>query len=121
MKKGQVVLGLFVPADEQATKAVHPRVHSFHHPTARFEPSLLFDGAGFFSAWADMGGKAEFAQEVAYLVVVIALVQAHPLWLLLCRLGTLDHDAPDRRAHQFHVMTGGLLQLLYRSALPVPL
>src|ERR687884_480783 len=74
MKKGQVVLGLFVPADEQATKAVHPRMRSFHHPTARFEPGLLFDGSGFFSSWADMGSKAEFAQDVAYLVVVIALV-----------------------------------------------
>jgi hypothetical protein len=67
-----------------------------------------------------MCGKAEFVQDVAHLVVVIALRQAHALWLLLSWLGTLDHDALDGWPHQFHIMA---LRSLDRQAKrhPMPL
>src|SRR5512135_2663210 len=56
-----------------------------------------------------MGGKAELPQEVADLVVVIGLVQTHPLRVLLGRLGTLDDDTFQGRAAQFHIMAIGSL------------
>src|SRR5258708_31912958 len=104
MKKCQVVLWLFVPAYKQPTKTVHPGMRPFHHPTARFEPGLPLDGPGLFSSWANMGGKAEFVEDVAHLVIVVTFVQTHPLQLLFGWLWTLDDDAFDGRAYQFHVM-----------------
>src|SRR5215472_4195119 len=88
MEKGQVIFRLFVPTDEQAAKAVHPRMRPFHDPTPRFEARFSLDGFGLRSSWANMGGKTEFAQDVTHLVIVIALVQAHALRLLLGRLWT---------------------------------
>src|SRR5712691_12408404 len=109
MQKGQVVLWLFVPSHEQAAKAVHPGMAPFYHPTARFEPGFSLDGLGLFSAWANMGGKAECAQDVAHLGVVVAFVQAHPLRVLFTWLRTLDDNAFDRRSQQFHIVAIGSL------------
>src|SRR5260370_20698270 len=113
MKKCQVVLWLFVPAYKQPTKTVHPGMRPFHHPTARFEPGLPLDGPGLFSSWANMGGKAEFVEDVAHLVIVVTFVQTHPLQLLFGWLWTLDDDAFDGRAYQFHVMA---VRSLHRPA-----
>src|SRR2546421_1465477 len=110
MEKGQIILRLFIPTHEQATKAVHPGVRSFHHPAPGFEPGFSLDGLGLFSSWANMGRKAECVQDVAHLLVVIALVQTHALRLLLARLRSLDHDALDGRAEQFHIMALGSLK-----------
>src|SRR5258706_7635374 len=109
MEKGQIVFRLFVPTNQQTAKAIHPRMTPFHHPAPGLEASFSLDRLGFFSSWTNMGRKAELTQDVAYLVVVIALVQAHSLRLLLCRLWTLDHDALDRRSHQFHIVAIGSL------------
>ncbi len=79
----------------------------FHHPPPRLETRFALDRLGFFSAWANMGRKAECAQEVAYLVVVIPFVQTHALRMLFAWLRTLDHDALERRAHQFHIVAIG--------------
>src|SRR2546426_12637326 len=56
-----------------------------------------------------MGGQAELPQDLTHLVVVVALRQTHPLWLLLSRLGTVDDDAFNGRTHQFHIVAIGPL------------
>src|SRR6266487_1579092 len=104
MEKCQVILWLFIPANKQPTKAIHPRMRPFHHPAACFEPRLPLDRPGFFPTWANVGRKAKFAQDVTHLLVVVALVETHPLRLLLGRLRTLDYDALDGRSHQLHIM-----------------
>src|SRR6266699_1385040 len=109
MKHGDVILGLLVPAHQQPAEAVQPRMRAFHHPAPRFEARFSLDSGGFFSSWANMGRKAELAQEVAHLVIVIPFVQTHALWVVLGRLWTLDDDALDRRAHEFHIVTVGSL------------
>jgi hypothetical protein len=92
----------------------------FHHEASCFEPGFSFDGLSLFPAGTNVCGKAEFVQDVAHLVVVIALRQAHALRLLLSWLGTLDHDALDGWPHQFHIMA---LRSLDRQAKrhPMPL
>src|SRR5437660_1797223 len=104
MEQGQVIGRLFVPADQETTKAIHPRMCPFDHPSACFEPCLLSDGFGFFSTPTDMGRKAECLKEITHFIIVVSLIQTHPLWLLLRRLWTVDNDAFERRAHQFHIM-----------------
>ena len=82
MKKGYVVGGGLVPADQNAPEAVQPTVRAFHHPAPGFVASLLFDGLGLFTPAADVGGEAELLQGPAYLVKVVALVQAQTLGML---------------------------------------
>src|SRR5262245_21698694 len=81
MQETAIVDGLLVPANEQTAKAIEPRMRSLHYPAARFVPCFLLEGLGFFPTRADMGRKAKLRQDGTHLVVVIALVQAHPLRL----------------------------------------
>jgi hypothetical protein len=104
MEKRQRIGRLFVPPDEQASKTVHPGMRSFYHPTACFEASFPFDRLGLFSPWTNVGRKAKLVKDVAHLLVVIALVSAHPLGVLLARLRPVDDDTLDAGAHQLHVM-----------------
>lgn len=105
MEKSQVILWLFIPTNKEPAKAQSPRMLPFHHPSACFEPRLPLDRLGFFPAWANVSRQAEFAQDVTHLLVVVAFVETHLLRLRLGRLRTLDDDALDGRADQFHVMT----------------
>jgi len=105
MEKSQVILWLFIPTNKESAKAIHPRMRPFHHASACFEPRLPLDRLGFFPAWANVSRKAEFAQDVTHLLVVVAVVETHPLRLRLGRLRTLDDDALDGRVDQLHVMT----------------
>src|SRR5207248_10827952 len=93
VEKRQVILRLFLPANEQAAKAIHPGMRSFHHPPPCLEAGLSLDGLGLFPSRADMGGKAELAQDVAHLVVIIPFVQTHSLRVFFAWLWTCDDDA----------------------------
>src|SRR5438874_9015542 len=84
-------------------------MRSFHHPPPCLEAGLSLDGLGLFPSRADMGGKAELAQDVAHLVVIIPFVQTHSLRVFFAWLWTCDDDAFDGRAHQFHIMAIGSL------------
>jgi hypothetical protein len=92
----------FLPAGEDATVAVEPGVGALDDPAAGSEAGLVFERPGLLAAAADVGGEAELVEQLAYLVVVVAAVEAQPLWLLPCRFGPLDRDRleadPDRDA-----------------------
>ena len=105
MEQRQIIRGLFVPADQESAKPVHPRMRPFHDPAACFGPGFGLDRFGLSSTRANVGGKAELVKGVAYFFVVVALRQTHPLGLFLGWLRTLDDDAFDRWAHELHVMT----------------
>src|SRR5260370_34209661 len=109
MEKSQIVLWLFVPADQQTTKAIHPRMCPFNHPSACFEPCLLLDRFGFFSTLANVSRKAEFAKGLAYLLIVIAFVQTHALRQLLSWFWTPGGNALKGRACQLHISAVGSL------------
>ncbi len=111
MEEREIILRLLLPTDEQATKAIHLGMCSFHDLSARFEPGSPFDRPGLFSMCANMGGKAKFVEDVAHFIVVIPFIQAHALRVLLCRLRALNDDALDGRASQFHVMAVRSLDL----------
>src|SRR5437764_15197532 len=66
MEESQIVLRLFVPSDQQAAEAVHPRMCSFYHPPRCLETSIFLDGFGFFSTPTNVSSKAEFAQGLTY-------------------------------------------------------
>src|SRR6266487_1068136 len=98
MEKGEVVLRFFIPANQETTKAIHPGMCPFHHPPTSFEAGFPFERLRLFPTRPDMGGEAEVVKDVAHLLVIVSLVQAHPLRLLLRWLRTVDDDALDCRA-----------------------
>lgn len=74
MEEGEVVYGFFLPADEHATKAVHPTVGAFHHPASGPEPRFALERHRFLAPGADVGGEAEFGHEVADFLIIIAFI-----------------------------------------------
>ena len=88
MKKGYVVGGRLVPADQNAPEAVHPDVGAFHHPAPGFEAGLFLDGLSLFPTAADVGREAELVHGPAHLIKVVALVQAQTLGMLRAGRGT---------------------------------
>jgi hypothetical protein len=88
----EVGVGAFLPAGEDASETVQPGVGAFDDPTAGSEAGLAFDRLRFFAAAADVRSEAELLGEFAYLVVVVAAVEAEPLRPLAGRLGSLDRD-----------------------------
>src|SRR6266545_1591297 len=101
------MLGLLLPAHQDAPKAVHPTVAAFNNPAAGALTSLTRDLLGFFATCANVGRKAKLRQDRPHLVVVIAFVQTHALRLLCAGFGTRNHDAFDRGTQQFHVVPVG--------------
>lgn len=104
MEHGEVGVGAFLPAREDAAEAVEPGVGALDDPAAGAVAGLAFEGFGFFAAANDVCGEAELAGEFAHLVVVVAAVEAEPLRLLGRRLGPLDRDRLDRRTRQLEVV-----------------
>ena len=78
MQKRQVALWLFVPANEQPAKAIHPGARPLHDPPARFEASHAFDRLGLFPTRAHMRGEAKLLQNGIDLIIVITCIQNIP-------------------------------------------
>ena len=79
MEHGEVGVGAFLPAGEDASEAVEPGVGAFDDPAAGAEAGLSFERLRFFAAAADVGGEGELVAELVHLGVVVALVEAEAL------------------------------------------
>jgi len=100
----EVGVGAFLPAGEDAAEAIQPGVGAFDDPTAGAEAGLALDRLRFFATAADVRSEAELLGEFAYLVVVVAAVEAEPLRRLRCRCRSLDRDRLDRGAAELEVV-----------------
>ena len=107
MKKGDVVAWRLVPADQNASKAVHPAVSAFHHPAPGFETGFIFDGPSFFAPAANVGREAKLVQSLTHLVEVVALIQAQSLGTLRGGSRALYREAVQRSTRQLHVVAVG--------------
>ena len=96
MKHGEVGVGAFLPADEDAAETIQPGVGAFDDPAARAEAGLAFDRLRLFATPADVGGESKLLGKLADLVVVVGGVEAQPLGLLPGRIGPFDRDRLDR-------------------------
>ena len=104
MEHGEVGVGAFLPAGEDAAEAVEPGVGALDDPAAGAEAGLALELLRLLAAGADVGGEAELGGELVDLGIVVALVQAEPLRLLRCRLGPLEWDRLDRGAGKLEVV-----------------
>src|SRR6184192_2818817 len=92
---------------------------SFHHPSARPLARLLSQLLRFLSSRLNVGGEAKFHQRLSHFVVVIALVQAHPLRLFFRWGGTLYHYALNGGSHQLHVVAvSSIYRHTHRHTMP---
>ncbi len=96
MEHGEVGVGAFLPAGEDAAETIQPGVGAFDDPAAGAEAGLVFDRLRFFATAADVGGESELRGELADLVVVVGGVEAQPLGPLAGRRGPCDGDRLDR-------------------------
>jgi hypothetical protein len=104
VEHGEVGVGAFLPADEDAAEAVEPGVGAFDDPAAGAEAGLAFNRLCFVAAAADVRGEAELRRELAHLVVVVAAIEAEPVRPLPGRAGALDRDRLERGAGELEVV-----------------
>jgi hypothetical protein len=104
VEHGDVGVGAFLPAGEDAAEAIQPGVGALDDPAAGAEAGLVFDRVCFFASGADVGGERELRAEVAHLHVVVAAVEAEALRRLGCWRGSLDRDRLDRGAAELEVV-----------------
>src|SRR4030066_345334 len=103
MQKSDIVFRLFIPANENPSKAVQPTMGPFHHPATGLFASFLFKFLSLLSTRTNMRGKAKRFQNVSNLLIIIAFIQRHALRGFWSRLRTLYHDIFHRLPDQFPV------------------
>ncbi len=104
MEHCEVGVGAFLPAGEDAAEAIQPGVGALDDPAAGSEASLVFECPCFLATTTDVGGEGKLGGELAYLVVVVAAVEAEAVWCLWGRLGPLDRNRLDRLARELEVV-----------------
>ena len=96
-QEGEVVLGLFGPADEQRPVTVQPRVAGLDHPASGAPAGRLRLDLDLLAAGPDVGRVAMPDRNFLDWRRVLAAVQTQPWWLLWCRTWPLEGDAFKRR------------------------
>jgi hypothetical protein len=103
VEKGERVVHLFVPANPDSTKAIHPTLPALHHPPPRPKPHRALDHLRFCPARPDVGCKATLPQGVPHFGVVLPCVQTQPLGPSLGGAGPWDDQALPRVFDQLPV------------------
>lgn len=104
VEHGEVGVGAFLPADEDAPEAIHPGVAALDDPAAGAHAGFAGQLLLLFSARANVRGERELLAELAHLVVVVALVEAETLRPRAGRLRPRDRDRLDRGAGELEVV-----------------
>src|SRR5262249_59636882 len=107
MEKGQVVLGLLLPTNQDPPKSVHPAMVPLAHPPPRSIPRLAGQRLGLFPPRPHMRRETKLLDQLPRILVVIALIQTQPLWLLGRGLRPLDRNAPERGLDELLVVAVG--------------
>jgi len=119
MNQSQIVLGLFLPADQKLAKAIVPGASALDDPAARWMRWRSVRCHFLFSAPADVGTVRPLAGPGLNLRIVVAFVQTQMLRMVApwCRP---RHDEPVHGGQScFHVMAirGGNHHCQWRTAL----
>lgn len=74
MQKSHVVFRLFIPVNEDASKAVQPTMSPFYHPPSSLFASFVFDFLRLLATRTNMFSKTKPLQNVPDLLIIIARV-----------------------------------------------
>src|SRR5262245_48761642 len=113
MKHRDIVLGLLIPTNENATEPIQPTVRPLHHPTSCLLPRPTLDCLRLPRLPGNVRCKAELLHDPFRLGVVVAVIQTHTLRFFFGRLGTLHRNAGDGFADHLHV---GAVGSVHRQA-----
>src|SRR6516165_11953560 len=100
MEHAEVILHLLLPPDQDPPESVHPTMGPFDQPATGLETRFSLQRLRLLAARPHMRREPEFLHQLPGVIIVVTLVQAHPLRLLLRRFGTLPGDALQRRLDQ---------------------
>jgi hypothetical protein len=76
MEQAQIVLDLFLPADQYTSKAMHPTVRALDYPTPSLVADLTFESLRLFISGPNMQGRAKFFPQFPDFVIVVAFIEA---------------------------------------------
>ena len=76
MEHGEVGVGAFLPAGEDAAEAIQPGMGGLDDPAAGAEAGFVLDRFRFFAAATDVGGEAELVEQLAYFVSLITATRS---------------------------------------------
>lgn len=76
MEEGEIVLDLFVPADQHTAKAIHPTMRALDHPTPSLVADLAFERLRLFISRSNMQSIPKFLAQFPDFVIVVAFIQA---------------------------------------------
>jgi hypothetical protein len=107
MELRQIVLNLFVPADEYSAKAIHPTVRALDYPTPGFVANVAFEGLGLFLSRPNMQSIAKFFAQFPDFIIVIPFIQAEILPPLFSRLWSGNRDTFQCSACHFEIIAIG--------------
>src|SRR5690242_1388269 len=102
MKKSQIVFSLFLPSHQDASGAIEPGVSAFHYPAPRsiscngfFLPKLLAASTDMWPIRASQQFSIDGSR-------VVGRIQTQMLGLLQARFWSVDDQAIQSSAQQFH-------------------
>src|SRR5579875_1778734 len=78
-EEGQMVLGLFLPADQESSASIEPAQRSFHDPAARLPLPISFHPSRFLPDRSDVRSELEVPRDLSTEGKVVPLVQAEIL------------------------------------------
>src|SRR5262245_33243912 len=106
MQKRQIVPHFCVPADQDTPEAIHPAGRALH-PAPCPEAGLLSQCFGLFPPRSAMGGASGLGEPSTALLIIITVVQAHPLRCCRGELRPLDREALEGLPCPLDVMAVG--------------
>jgi hypothetical protein len=104
MKKREIILGLFFPANQQAAGAVEPGMGAFHDPSPRAKTR---SGRFFLLLLSTTANVKLVVTSLSLLTadgIVVASIQTQMLWMLWSGIRANHHHAIQSDAEQFHIM-----------------
>jgi len=106
MEQGEIIGGLFAPADQDGAEAVEPGMGALDDPAARFGLGLTL-GLPLFAPGAQVQGKGKLLGQFAWLAIVIAFIQTQVLWAVPGRARSGQRERLQGLAHQLMVVAIG--------------
>jgi len=103
MQEPQIIRGFLFPPDQQASRAVGPRVGSFHNPTACSAASSLRNRRTL-TPLRNVGGVFSTTCSATHRLGIIALIRAEMLNFAFRRTGAVHRNALQSFVDQFLIM-----------------
>jgi len=105
MKQAKIIFNLFLPADKDPSKSIHPAVRALNYPATRFKTNCPFDCLGLFSSGFDMSRIKKLLNQRSDIIIIIAFIKAQVLRVPQTWLRSLYSNTFYGSLNHLHVVT----------------